>query len=162
MILCAFSLLMAVLLVRVLRPTPSAVPQPAAPVLTEAGDQPAPVAEPPPREDPVQANWGIEVTGLRLAAGGNMLDFRYKVVDPNKADSFTKQSQNVYLIDEATGTKLPLPDAPRTGAMRRTAQKPLAGHGYFLNFPNPERRLQTGSKVTLVMGNFKAENLVVQ
>ncbi|RMG84918.1 MAG: hypothetical protein D6708_16425, partial [Candidatus Dadabacteria bacterium] len=37
------------------------------------------------KPDPVREKWGIEVVGVMLSAGGYMLDFRYRVVDPEKA-----------------------------------------------------------------------------
>lgn len=107
--------------------------------------------------------WGIQVTGLHLAVGGRMLDLRYRVLDPNRAALWLKQQdETTCLVDPVSGKKVPLPDALRSGSLHRAASELAGGHTYFMYFPNPGQQFEKGSKVTLVMGNFRAENLTVE
>ncbi len=115
-----------------------------------------------PRNTPaVEERWGVQIVAIRQSAGGHMLDFRYRVIDPEKASLLLKRQSEVYLIDQATGTKL---EVPRTklGPMRQTAVKPEANRDYFILFSNPGGSVKKGEKVTVVIGDFKAENLIVE
>ena len=112
--------------------------------------------------DQLEAEWGIQAQGFRLALGGNMLDFRYSILDPAKAGAIQKEEYDAYLLDETTGLKLSLPDAARAGSARRSARHLAMGSSYSLNFPNAGRHFQTGDKVTVVMGDFRAEHLTVE
>ena len=113
------------------------------------------------KEQSIQERWGIEILGIRLTAAGKMLDFRYRVIDPEKASSLLSRQSNSYLVDQMTGTKLIVPRT-RLGPMRQTAVKPLANRQYFIFFTNRDGLVKPGSKVTVVIGDFKGENLIVQ
>ena len=127
-------------------------------------DDPKPAAPAPTTAESVlQETWGIQPIGLHLTVGGSLLDFRYRVVDPAKAALLLKQQQDTtFLLDPANGQKVSLSNASRSGSLHRAAGELLRGHSYFMHFPNPGRQFQAGSKLTLVMGSFKAENLTVQ
>ena len=105
---------------------------------------------------------GIEVLGLNLSAAGYMLDFRYRVTDAEKAAPFVDRGVKPYLIDQATGAKLRVPNPPKVGPLRQHSLKRSAGRTYFALFANPGRHLKAGDKVTIVAGDCRLENLVVQ
>ena len=109
----------------------------------------------------VEEQWGIEIIGLRRSAGGYMLDFRYKVVDPEKAAGLFKREDKPYLIDQASGRKFLVPNPPKVGPMR-TSNNLQADRNYFVMFGNPGTFIQPGNKVTIVIGDFRAEDLVVE
>jgi hypothetical protein len=109
----------------------------------------------------LEAEWGIRVVSLRQTANGHLLDFRYRVVDPEKAKSLLRREDKPVLIDEASGKRFPVPQMPKIGALRQSSLAPEAGKVYFILFKNPFGLLKSGSKVTVVIGNFKAEHLVV-
>ena len=105
---------------------------------------------------------GIEVKGLRLSAAGYMLDFRYRVLDPVKAAPLLERKIQPYLLDEASGARLAVPDAPKVGRLRATSRnKVIAGRTYYMLFANPGRYLRAGSKVTLVAGDARISSLTV-
>ena len=107
-------------------------------------------------------DWGMEVVGLYPAVGGRVLDLRYKILDPVKAALLPNEPGGIYLIDEATGATTKLPNSPKTGSIPQNPQKLEAGRTYSFSFPNQGGRFKSGNKVTLVIGNFRAENLSVQ
>jgi hypothetical protein len=108
--------------------------------------------------------YGIKVEGLRLSAAGSMLDFRYRVLDPQKAAPLLNGKFQPFLIDEARGAKLGVPDTPVLGRIRQTSRnnKILTDRTYFIMFGNPGKALQTGDKVTLLLGQVKITDLTVQ
>jgi hypothetical protein len=109
----------------------------------------------------IKEKWGVEIERVRLTAGGYMLDFRYRVLDPEKAMPLFDRNFKPYLVDEATGAMFVVPESPKVGAMR-TTRKPKPDRNYFIIFANPGKFIKPGNKVTVVIGDFRAENLIVQ
>lgn len=109
----------------------------------------------------MEMQWGVKVLPIRLSAEGYMLDFRYRVLDAEKAAPLFDRKIKPYLVDEATGAILVVPEPPKVGALRNT-RKPQPDRNYFILFANPGRYVQKGRKVTVVIGDFKAEHLVVE
>jgi hypothetical protein len=66
-----------------------------------------------------------------------------------------------YIIDQATGAVMAVPDVPKLGSMRST-RKPVKDKNYAILFANPQKHIKPGNKVTVVIGDFRAENLVVE
>lgn len=110
----------------------------------------------------MKERWGIEVESLRLSAAGRLIDFRYKVLDPAKAATLGDPKAKPYLVDRTTGAKLTVPNTPKAGPLRQSAEILSAGKVYFTLFANTGKAVRKGSKVTIVIGEFKAANLVVQ
>jgi hypothetical protein len=123
------------------------------------------IADPKPAKSKelaqIEEKWGIEVTNIRLSAHGSMVDFRYRILDPEKAKSLTDRNARPYLIDEASGEKSYVPNAPKMGSLRAKGN-PITGRTYFILFSNPKGTVKEGNNVTVVIGDFKAEGLTVK
>uniref|UniRef100_A0A831U0L1 Uncharacterized protein n=1 Tax=Geobacter metallireducens TaxID=28232 RepID=A0A831U0L1_GEOME len=109
----------------------------------------------------MEQQWGVKVLRISLTAEGQMLDFRYRVLDAEKAKSLFSRQHKAYLIDEATGARFLVPESPKIGALR-TTREPKPDRNYFIIFVNPGRYVKKGNKVTVVIGDFRAEHLVVE
>ena len=109
----------------------------------------------------IEERWGVKPLSIRLSAEGYMLDFRYRVLDPEKAMPLFDRKIKPYLVDEATGAMFAVPAPPKVGALR-TTRKPVPDRNYFIMFANPGKFVKRGNKVTVVIGDFRAENLIVQ
>jgi hypothetical protein len=128
----------------------------------EPAPQPVPTAAAAPaRVDAMVERWGIESRGIRRTSGGFMLDFRFRVLDAAKAAPLFDRATKPYLLDPATGAKFMVPSPPKTGPLR-TSEPPREGIVYWMFFANPGRYLGPGAEVTVVIGDFRAENLVVE
>ena len=112
--------------------------------------------------DVLSQRWGIEITSLRVTAAGSMIDFRYRVLDPVKAATLNNPESPLCLIDQESGVRMPVPSFPKTGPMRQTAKQLEVGRIYFIFFTNVARKVHSGSRVTIEIGDFRAEDLVVQ
>jgi hypothetical protein len=110
----------------------------------------------------IKERWGVEVASLRLTAHDRMIDFRYRVTDPVKAATLGDRRNEAYLLDQATGTKLNVPSFPKTGSLRQAPGQLETGRIYFMFFSNPGHLVKSGGKVTIVIGDFRAENLTIQ
>lgn len=109
----------------------------------------------------LEEKWGVKVLGIRLSAEGYMLDFRYRVLDPEKAMPLFDRQTKPYLVDEASGAMFVVPEPPKVGALRNT-RKPQPDRNYFIMFANPGRYVKKGNRISVVSGDFKAEHLVVE
>ncbi len=110
----------------------------------------------------VEQEWGVEIVSMRLSSAGHMLDFRYKVIDPDKAARIASRKVKAILIDQETGTRFAVPNPPKIGPLRQTSIKLKQGKTYFVLFTNPGRFIKQGNKVTVQIGNFVAQDIVVQ
>jgi len=108
--------------------------------------------------------WGIEIVSITQSAAGYMLDFRYRVVDPEKASPLLNRKGKVQpqLVDQETGLELFVPTSTKIGPLRQTTMKPTAGRVYYTLFANPTQLVKVGNKVTVVIGEFRVEDIVVQ
>lgn len=111
----------------------------------------------------IEERWGIKILGIRLSANGYMVDFRYQVLESEKASPLfdRKVKATPYLIDEASGTKLSVPNMPKVGSLRAKGNLET-DRNYFILFSNPNGLIKRGNKVTVIIGEFKAEHLIVQ
>ncbi len=122
--------------------------------------QPAVSSTTAPEE--LRDKWGVEIASVRLSGQGYFVDFRYKVLDPQKAAPLAKAEWKPYLIDQATGSTLRVPTTPKLGSLRQTAVQLLEGRTYFVFFGNSRGLIKHGSKVTVVIGDCRIENLTVE
>ena len=105
--------------------------------------------------------WGIEITRLHLTANGYMIDLRYRVLDAGKAGELFVRKNKPLLIDQESGKVLTVPNMGKIGPLR-TSNKPKEGKIYWMFFNNISGLIHSGSKVTVVIGAFRAEDLVVR
>ena len=54
-----------------------------------------------------------------------------------------------------------MPDPPKVGPLRPRGE-PVEGKSYFVLFGNPGKFIKAGSKVTVVIGDFRAPALTVE
>jgi hypothetical protein len=106
--------------------------------------------------------WGIEVQAIRRTSAGYMLDFRYRVTEPDKAKLLLDRKIKPYVIVEGSGAELQVPVSPKIGPLRQSSSKVYADRNYFMLFGNPGRRVKAGDKVTVVVGDFRVEHIVVE
>jgi hypothetical protein len=135
------------------------VPQPATrPQATVIEPMPAPRH---PREKTyMKRKWGVEILFVRETAAGYMLEFRYRVLDPEKAAPLFVRKTKPVLIHARTGTRLSVPTPAKTGALRNS-DVPLADHTYWMFFANPNKIVKSGDLVNLQIGEFAVEGIVV-
>ncbi len=108
----------------------------------------------------VEKEWGVQIIGIRISAAGSMLDFRYRVLDPEKAAPILDRQIRPYLIDQASGVAVGIKSFAQVGRLRQNTMRPEAGRIYFMMFTNPG--FPKDSKVTVVVGEFRAEDITVE
>jgi predicted secreted protein len=109
----------------------------------------------------MEERWGIKALTVRPTAEGFFIDFRYRIVDEEKAAPLFSPIIKPLLIDENTGAVMAVPTVPKVGSMRST-RKPIKDRGYTILFANPNKHIKPGHKVTVVIGDYRAEHLIVE
>ena len=109
----------------------------------------------------VAERWGVDILGIHLSAGGYVLDFRYKVVDPSKACHLLDRSVRPILVDETSGHTLIVPAPPKVGSLRNSGE-PRQGRSYFVLFGNPGKLVTRGGHVTVIIGELLIPGVVVE
>lgn len=115
-----------------------------------------------PEQRQLVEQWGIEALRVTLSANDYMVDFRYKVHDPDKAAKAVNRKDQPYIHQSSTGITRVVPAPANIGALRHTGRNLKAGKNYFVLFANPGKSIKRGDKITLVMGGYKLENVIVQ
>jgi hypothetical protein len=132
----------------------------------QAAAAPAAAASAEPAHHPrektyMKRQWGVEVMFVRQTAAGYMLEFRYRVLDPEKAKPLFERRAKPMLTHSESGAKLIVPTPPTTGALRNS-NPPVAGRIYWMFFANPGKLVKPGEHVSVEIGQFRADGLIVQ
>jgi hypothetical protein len=104
--------------------------------------------------------WGIDSLNVRLAESGEMVRFSYRIIDPVKARPLGDKRNEPSLIDPRAGVSLVVPTMEKIGQLRQTAA-PEVGKAYWMAFSNKGRPVKKGDRVDVVIGQFRAQGLVV-
>ncbi|HET6989015.1 MAG TPA: hypothetical protein VFI00_20485 [Kribbella sp.] len=100
---------------------------------------------------------GVRITRVAVTGGGGLLDLRFQVLDPNRANSLHDAATPPAVIDEDTGLVVRdlLMSHAHTG-------KYTAGETYYLVFENPGNWIRRGAKVTVLLGQAEVAHVVVR
>lgn len=110
--------------------------------------------------EPIETQWGVHPVALHLVGGDHFIDFRYRVLDADKAHELLNRNNKPFLIDEVSGKVHTVP-VTKLGPMRSSAIKPKVDRNYVILFGNTHKLIHKGSLVTVVIGDFRAEHLKV-
>jgi hypothetical protein len=111
---------------------------------------------------PAGADLGIRVESLRLTAADHLLDLRYRITDPVRAEALFSRKTDIQLIDSASGARLAVPNTAKLGRLRQVAQRDKTERSYFMLFANPGHAIRPGARLTLVVGDTRLEGLRVE
>jgi hypothetical protein len=104
--------------------------------------------------------WGVDSLSVKWAESGELIRFSWRVLDPQKAQVLNDKKLEPSLIDQRAGVSLVVPTMEKVGQLRQS-QPPEAGKSYWMAFSNKGRVIRRGDRVDVVIGPFRAENLVV-
>jgi hypothetical protein len=105
--------------------------------------------------------WGIDTLTVRAAESGELIRFNYRILDASKARQLNDKKAQPTLVDPKAGVQLVVPSLEKVGQLRQSST-PEEGRIYWMAFSNPRRTVTRGDRVNIVIGNFHAENLVVE
>ena len=104
--------------------------------------------------------WGVDELSLKYVESGEIIRFAYRVVDAQKAKALNDKKAEPSLVDLNAGVKLVIPELEKVGKLRQSST-PVAGKVYWMAFSNKGRRVKRGARVSVIIGNFRADGLIV-
>jgi hypothetical protein len=105
--------------------------------------------------------WGVDDLSVKSVESGEIIRFSYRVLDPAKAKVLNNKKSEPALLDTQAGVSLVVPSLEKVGQLRQSST-PEAGKVYWIAFSNKGRKVKPGHRVSVVIGNFKADGLPVQ
>ncbi len=105
--------------------------------------------------------WGVGELRVKTAESGQLIRFDYRVVDPVKAAALNDKKAEPKLFDSQAGVSLVVPQMEKIGKLRQSSTA-KAGMNYWMAFSNPTLAVKRGHRVDVVIGSFRANNLVVE
>jgi hypothetical protein len=108
-----------------------------------------------------QTIWGIDSFKVKYTESGEMIRFSWRVLDPAKAAPLNAKEAEPFLFDAQAGVKLVVPKMEKVGQLRQSST-PIAGKSYWMAFSNSGRRVRPGDRVTVQIGQFHADWLMVE
>lgn len=108
-----------------------------------------------------ELKWGADSFQAKLAESGQVVRFSYRVTDPQKARQLNDKKAEPYLLDQRARVKLVVPTMEKVGQLRQSSP-PEAGKAYWMVFSNKGGLVKRGDRVSVVIGKFRVDELVVE
>ncbi len=108
-------------------------------------------------EAAIEDKYGIHISMVAVTAAGGVVDFRFRVTDPEKAEKYMHgpYSELPILIAETDGTRID----PRTHIHKANYE---FGRTYYSIYRNPGGVIRSGSEVTVVLGDLRLNHVPVR
>ena len=99
---------------------------------------------------------GVKITQVAVTGDGGLVDLRFKVVDPERANALHDPTTPAAVVDEESGLVVHelLMNHSHTGPYK-------TGVTYYLVFNNPGNWIHHGSLVSVMLGNAQVEHVLV-
>jgi hypothetical protein len=104
--------------------------------------------------------WGVDSLAVKWTESGEVIRFTYRVIDADKAKTLNDKKAEPALVDPQARVKLVVPSMEKVGQLRQSST-PQAGKSYWMAFSNKGRLVKRGDRVNVVIGQFRADGLVV-
>src|SRR6516225_6703470 len=105
--------------------------------------------------------WGVDSLSVKSGESGEIIRFTYRIVDPDKARALNDKQNEPSLIDPSAGVKLVVPSLEKVGQLRQSST-PEVGKVYWMGFSNKGGYVKPGHRVNIVIGQFRADGLIVR
>ena len=108
-----------------------------------------------------QTMWGVDKLLVQRTASDNLIRFTYHVTDPIRAKILNDKQSEPLLYNPRTRAVLHIPVMEKVGPLRQTFT-PEAGKDYWMAFSNKGNLVRAGDRVSVVIGGFHADGLLVE
>lgn len=110
----------------------------------------------PASAEAVEAAWGVQITQVAVTAGGGLIDFRFRVIDPDKAGPLFTLAKRPLLIAEDSGAVIgSLMHPPHSHDL-------VPGQVHFLIYNNTGGAIRRGAAISVVLGDQRLEHIIVK
>jgi hypothetical protein len=105
--------------------------------------------------------WGVDSMQAHQTNAGNLIRFSYRVVDTNKARVLIDKAATPLMVSPRTKVALQVPVMDKVGPLRQSTELET-GKTYWMVFSNKGGLVKPGDHVSVLVGKFRVDGLVVQ
>lgn len=105
--------------------------------------------------------WGVDSLRVKSVESGQMIRFSYRITIPQKAKIVNEKKSDPYLYDPHSRVRLVVPVMDKVGQLRQSSA-PEAGKTYWMVFSNKGGPVKKGDRVSVVIGKFRVDGLMVE
>jgi hypothetical protein len=179
-VVLACALATIVILVWIIGRSPAPVAGP--PVMKQPVAPRTPASALPAIASSLEDQWGIHVSGIKLTSANLVMELRYEVTDPAKSALLNDGATAASVIAPDTGTTIRIGAPPQreggvsehsrarsaalmmrgAGSFPPPPNRIIAGKTYTIQLPNPPDLIKKGTRVVVVIGDFRTDYITVE
>ncbi len=103
-----------------------------------------------------EEKWGIHISHIAVVADGGLIDFRFVVLDPDKAAPVMEVDTRPHLYVEETGYEV-----SSLYHIMHNHDIP-AGESHYLIYNDSNGAIKSGTSVSVVIGDMRLEHIIAQ
>jgi hypothetical protein len=101
------------------------------------------------RQIDLAADWGIQPVHLRITAQGYMIEFRYRVIDEDKALILSDRQNFPSMLSMKSRARFSVPYGSTVGYLKSNRKFLKPGKQYIVMFSNENRHMLPGDQVRI-------------
>jgi hypothetical protein len=105
--------------------------------------------------------WGVDKLRASYTSSGNLIKFSYRVLQPKLAKTLGDHENAPELIGIRSNAVLHIPTMEKIGQLRQMSAAE-ANKDYWMVFSNKGNLVKPGDEVSVIIGRFRADGLVVE
>jgi len=105
--------------------------------------------------------WGVDKLRANYTSSGNLIKFSYRVVQPKLAKTLGDHENTPELIGIRSNAVLHIPTMEKIGQLRQMSAAE-ADKDYWMVFSNKGNLVRPGDEVSVIIGKFRADGLIVE
>jgi hypothetical protein len=105
--------------------------------------------------------WGVDKLKASSTNSGNLIKFSYRVLQPKRATALGDHENTPELIGIRSNAVLHIPTMEKIGQLRQLSAAE-ADKEYWMVFSNKGNLVKPGDEVSVIIGRFRADGLIVQ
>lgn len=119
-----------------------------------------PEGVPPSGRTYLAVTTGAREFKVRRTNAGNLIRFSYRVANAEQAKVLNDRKTTPYMIGHTSHALLQVPVMEKVGPLRQST-RPEVGKEYWMVFSNKGDVVKSGERVSVVIGSFRVDGLVV-
>jgi hypothetical protein len=105
--------------------------------------------------------WGVDKLRASYTSSGNLIKFSYRVIQPKLAKTLGEHENAPELIGIRSNAVLHIPTMEKIGQLRQMSAAE-ANKDYWMVFSNKGNLVKPGDEVSVIIGRFRADGLIVE
>ncbi len=105
--------------------------------------------------------WGVDDLRAKYTNSGNLIKFSYRVLRPQLAKTLGDHENTPELVGIRNNVVLHIPTMEKIGQLRQMSAAE-ANKDYWMVFSNKGNLVKPGDEVSVIIGKFRADSLIVE